>query len=62
MKVTKHQKCLSDLEVAHISVRVFNGETSRDIAKELGISGGYLARMIARVKKSGLVRVTVATE
>lgn len=60
--IEKRRKCLTDREVALIAVRVFNGERRATIARELGVSGSYLSRLIADAHRRGLVRVVVAED
>lgn len=58
--IAKRRKCLDDKEVAAIAVRVFNGERRAAIAKELGVSGSYLGRLLDDAKARGVWRIVVA--
>lgn len=62
MKVEKRRRCLTDREIAAIAVRVFNGERRADLAKELGVSGSYLSRLVTDAHRRGLVRITIVED
>lgn len=62
MKVEKRRRCISNEEAAAIAVRIFKGETAAAIAAELGVSGSYLSRCVARAKAAGCFYFTVDGE